>query len=269
MDTKIYGGKFNKWTEKHKKIQKVTDFCNLTNLKHRTGELIHSSDIKKIDIDLIKQIGSFKNVGFKTIFKVTNVSDGDTFNVGYIKTMKFYQIESTNTGSTKGRRLGISKQKRTDILVHEKCRIDGIDTFEFSSKFCTWEGLCGTIIAKTMIRKNKGILYGELISLSDKYGRSLIRFYFDKNYTKPYNEYLINYNGNMKEIDNYINEKVENQGKKTLILTALNKYRNGRTFFKIATEYDGGKKSAITNVSKIEGDLKKTLLRISNNDQDF
>ncbi len=244
MDSTAYGGTFNKWTEKHKKIQVITDFCKITSSEIRKGNKLWTDNIKKIPKTLRQTIKEYPNVNYQTEIVIEKIIDGDTFIISYIVTDKLYKMFSKNN-----QRYGIinvKKFRRLRCMI--ETRLYGLDA---SEKEC-FEGQLMTLLIKRKIRNNNGYLYAIIHKFNgDAYNRDLTTFYLDKKYKNRL--YPIEILSNNKESTNVIKKKKNDM---KILITYIKNYNVQNYIKHLKFKYDKNGEKIESTVADIKQKVK-------------
>lgn len=148
------------------------------------------------NVSNINTLGDFSLRGISGKCIVKRVLDGDTIDIIYILNLSDLEKdmeEIKNTANTSGikinqKRMFINEKISGSGLIMSNCRCADFDAAEHN----TVEGVIASDVLTDAINRNDGILFYDNLGL-DKWGRQLIRFYFDETRTRSLSNFMISY----------------------------------------------------------------------------
>lgn len=173
-----------------KQEEEILDIPNETILDDKKKAVIPSN------IPNVNTLCDFTLRGISGKCIVKRVLDGDTIDIIYMLNLSDLEkdmVEIKNTVNTSGIKIS---QKRTFVdekfsgsgLIMSNCRCADFDAAEHD----TVEGVIASDVLTDAINRNNGILFYDNLGL-EKWGRQLVRFYFDENRTRSISQFMISY----------------------------------------------------------------------------
>jgi len=269
-------GWFQRYTEKHKNLQKITDLVGITSKAVREGIVTKYDDPAKLTPAQVNQLGIFTLEGLNGKFVVSDIYDGDTFNVVFYISMKLFSETVEKRKGVFRRALGTSQ--KGGYFNKQKCRLFGWDSQEHEH----YEGLCSAVILLNTLKGLNGIIYGKIGNIIDqksgrraptfgKFGRVLVDFYLDPIYKRKLTTIYENYKGRLEELEKYIKNARLLPGQKNKFINALNDYRREHPGpFILGKEYYGDTKSdELKSVNKMPSNLVNMFYSVFKHEEVF
>ena len=166
----------------------LTRFLKFLNLKKdgkKRSELIRSISIKNFNFG---NIGEFSFLGLTGQCRILKIVDGDTVDVGVCLPLDYLREEhSRKIGSSSTvQPVIVASSNRVKIFLKLRVRLMKLDAAEHD----TLEGVKATAILQQTFSGIDNLPYYRCHG-TDKYGRELMTFYFDKELKKSICEFLV------------------------------------------------------------------------------